>query len=93
MARTMTDGEILHHIQLDTVLMVEEFIKQHSGEFKKRQSWENLPRKMMFQTFCMIFDFLTDSGKLAMDREGKVAWIWNPELVKRFLRPELEVSR
>jgi len=48
---------------------------------------------MMYQTFCLIFDYLTDSGKLAMDRKGKVAWIWNPELVKRFLKPQLEVSR
>jgi len=72
--------------------MVEEFIKQHSGEFKKRQLWENLPRKMMYQTFCVIFDYLIDSGKLAVDREGKVAWIWNPELVQRFLKePELVV--
>jgi len=92
MTRITTEGEVLHYPQLDTVLMVEEFIKQHSGEFKKRQLWENLPRKMMYQTFCVIFDYLIDSGKLAVDREGKVAWIWNPELVQRFLKePELVV--
>ncbi len=91
MARTMMEREILHYPQLDTVLMVEEFIKQHSGEFKKRQLWENLPRKMMYQTFCVIFDYLMASGKMVTDREGKIAWIWNPELVKRFLKPELVV--
>lgn len=93
MARTMMEREIPHYPQLDTVLMVEEFIKKHSGEFKKRQLWENLPRKMMYQTFCVIFDYLMASGKLAMDREGKVAWIWNAELVKRFLKPRLELSK
>jgi len=87
----MMEREILHYPQLDTVLMVEEFIKQHSGEFKKRQLWENLPRKMMYQTFCVIFDYLMASGKMVTDREGKIAWIWNPELVKRFLKPELVV--
>lgn len=91
MARTMMEREILHYPQLDTVLMVEEFIRRHSGEFKKRQLWEHLPRKMMYQTFCVIFDYLMASGKLALDREGKVAWIWNPELVKKFLKPELVV--
>jgi len=91
MARTMMEREILHYPQLDTVLMVEEFIRQHSGEFKKRQLWENLPRKMMYQTFCVIFDYLIASGKLVTDREGKIAWIWNPELVKRFLKHELVV--
>lgn len=91
MARTMMEREILHYPQLDTVLMVEEFIKKHSGEFKKRQLWENLPRKMMYQTFCVIFDYLMASGKLATDREGKIAWIWNPELVKKYLRSGLVV--
>ena len=28
--------QILHYPQLDTVLMVEEFIRKHGGEYKKR---------------------------------------------------------
>jgi len=81
---------ILHYPQLDTVLMVEEFIKEHSGEFKKRSLWENLPKKMMYQTFQVIFDYLLDSHKIAVDNEGKICWIWNPELVRKYLaRPEL----
>ena len=85
MSQAVMEREILHYPQLDTVLMVEEFIKKHSGEFKKRQLWENLPRRMMYQTFCVIFDYLMDSGKIAMDREGKVAWIWDPEGVRKYL--------
>jgi hypothetical protein len=77
--------EILHYPQLDTVLMVEDFIKENSGDFKKRQLWENLPRKMMYQTFCVIFDYLLNSGKIVQDKEGYVVWIWNPELVKRYM--------
>ena len=76
---------ILHYPQLDTILMVEEFVKKHSGEFKKKSLWENLPRSTMYQTYCVIFDYLQDSGKIALDREGKIAWIWNPELVKKYL--------
>lgn len=76
---------ILHYPQLDTVLMVEEFIRKHSGEYKKRSLWENLPRKMMYQTFCVIFSYLASSNKIAVDKEGKIAWIWNPILVKRYL--------
>ena len=83
---------ILHYPQLDTVLMVEEFIREHSGEYKKRSLWEKLPRKMMYQTFCVIFDYLIESGKIAQDREGHLAWIWNPELVKKYLN-RLELSR
>lgn len=82
---------ILHYPQLDTVLMVEEFIREHSGEFKKRSLWEHLPKKMMYQTFCVIFDYLLESGKIAKDKEGKVGWIWNPKLVKKYLtRPDLK---
>ena len=75
----------LHSPQLDTVLMVESFIREHSGEFKKRASWENLPRKMMYQTFFVIIRYLQDSGKVAADADGKICWIFNPELMKRYL--------
>lgn len=78
------EEKILHYPNLDTILMVEEFIKEHSGEFKKRSLWENLPRKMMYQTFSLIIKYLEESGKIAFDSEKKIAWIWNPELVKRF---------
>ncbi len=76
---------ILHFPQLDTVLMVEKFIKENSGEFKKKSLWENLPKQMMYQTYCVIIDYLMNSGKVAVDKEGKIAWIWDPEGVKRYL--------
>lgn len=77
--------EILHYPQLDTVLMVEDFIRENSGEYKKRQLWEKLPRKMMYQTFCVIFDYLFSSGKIVADKEGYIVWIWNPEIVKKYM--------
>ena len=79
---------IIHYPRLDTVLMVEEFIKEHSGEFKKKALWENLPKKMMYQTFCTIFDYLMESGKIAVDKEGKICWIYNPELMKKYMERE-----
>ena len=85
MAQKLLQKNILHYPQLDTILMVEEFIKENSGEYKKRSLWENLPRKMMYQTFYVIFDYLVESGKIAIDKEGKIAWIWNPELVRKYM--------
>ncbi|MBU2590103.1 MAG: hypothetical protein KJ939_06025 [Nanoarchaeota archaeon] len=76
---------ILHYPQLDTVLMVEEFIKEYGGEFKKRSLWEHLPKKTMYQTFCVIFDYLLESNKIAIDKKGKICWIWDPEGVKKYL--------
>ncbi len=78
--------QILHYPRLDTVLMVEEFIRKHSGEFTKNKIWEKLPRKVMYQTFCVIFDYLLKSGKIAIDKEGKVAWIFDEEAVARYLK-------
>lgn len=74
-----------HSPQLDTVLMVESFIRDHSGEYKKRALRENLPKKMMYQTFSTILNYLQDSGKIATDADKKICWIYNPELINRYI--------
>ena len=74
-----------HSPQLDTVLMVESFIREHSGEYKKRALWENLPKKMMYQTFSTVIGYLQDSGKIALDADRKICWIYNQELINRYL--------
>lgn len=90
MPQTILQKNILHYPQLDTILMVEEFIRDNGGEYKKKSLWQHLPRKMIYQTYCVIFDYLSESGKIAVDREGKICWIWNPELVKKYLsKPHL----
>lgn len=76
---------ILHYPQLDTVLMVEEFIREYSGEYRRKELWQRLPKKMMYQTFQVILAYLLESGKIVTDKEGKIVWIWNPELVKKYL--------
>ena len=76
---------VLRYPRLDTILMVEKFIQDYGGEFKKRQLWERLPKKMMYQTFCVVFEYLLESGKIGIDKEGKICWIWDPEGVKRYL--------
>ena len=80
--------QILHYPRLDTVLMVEEMIKEHCGEFKKKRLWESLPRKVMYQTYCTIIDYLLESHKIAIDKEGKIGWIYYPEGVKERLKHE-----
>ncbi len=90
MALLLKQKNILHYPQLNTVLMVETFMKENSGEYKKKNLWEHLPKKMMYQTFCVIFDYLLESSKIAQDKEGKIAWIWDPEGVKKYLAKDLE---
>lgn len=77
--------KILHYPRLDSVLMVEKFIYDNSGEYKKKQIWEKLPKKMMYQTFSLIIDYLIYTGRIAADSMGKIAWIWDPKGVEKYL--------
>ncbi len=78
--------KVLRYPRLDTVLMVEGFIKDHDGELKKRKLWESLPKKMMYQTYCVVIDYLISSNKISIDSEGKIGWIYYPEKVKELLK-------
>ncbi|MBW2990353.1 hypothetical protein KY348_01470 [Candidatus Woesearchaeota archaeon] len=77
-------NNVLRFPRLDTVLMVENFIKKHDGEFKKSKLWNSLPKKMMYQTFCVIVNYLLYSHKVSIDSEGKVGWIYYPELARKY---------
>ena len=79
-------NKILRYPRLDTVLMVEGFIRKHDGEFKKRKLWESLPKKMMYQTFCVVIEYLLYSRKVSIDAEGKIGWIHYPEIARRLAR-------
>lgn len=85
MLKSFNKKYVPHYPNLDTVLMVEEFIHKHSGEYKKKALWMHLPKKMMYQTFCIILSYLIDSNKIVVDKEGWVIWIWDPEGVKYFM--------
>ncbi len=82
---------VLHSPTLESVLMVEKVAKEYSGELGKYQLWKKLPRKMMYQTFQSILDYLVESNKIIIDRDGKVIWIWDPEGVRKILQKNLIV--
>jgi hypothetical protein len=87
----MNIKNILHYPRLDTVLAVEKMICENSGEYTKTQIWDRLPKKIMYQTFSLIIDYIMEIGKIAVDKEGKICWIWNPELIRKYLkRKDLE---
>ncbi len=70
---------------LETIRMVEAFIEEHSGEYKKKALWQGLPKKMMYQTFNNTIQYLLESNKIAMDKEGYVVWIWDPAIARKYL--------
>jgi hypothetical protein len=65
---------------LQTVLMVEKFIKDNSGSYKKSGLFKELPKQVMWQTFQVIIEYLKDNNKIGFDRDGFCVWVWNPEL-------------
>ncbi len=70
--------------RLETVIMVERFIKAHSGEFKKTELLHKLPKKMMWGTFNVILQYLWDNNKIGIDKNGDIIYIWSPEAGKLF---------
>ena len=84
----MNDNSIIHYPRLDTVIMVENKIKSEEEWESKRQLWLSLDKRIMYQTFNVIISYLQDSGKIVI-KNGKIIWIWNPELVKRYSNSSL----
>lgn len=80
---------LMHSPTLESVLRVEETIRKHSGELGKYQLWKKLPRKMMYQTFQTIVNYLEQSNKIIIDSSGKMVWIWNPALIRKLVRQGL----
>jgi len=77
---------------LQTVLMVEDFVDENSGEYKKTELFKNLPKKVMWQTFQVIMEYLESIHKIAYDKEGYVVYIWNPEFYNKIKEmPEVKI--
>ncbi len=82
---------VLHSPTLESVLMVEKTIEKYSQECGRYQLWKKLPRKMMYQAFQVILDYLEQSGKIIIDNEGCIMWIFNPQRIKRLIQEDLMV--
>ena len=77
---------------LQTVMMVEKFIDKNSGEYKKTELFNKLPKKVMWQTFQVIMEYLESTLKIAYDNQGYVVYIWNLEFYERIKNsPEVKI--
>ena len=86
MATQVLKNPFVRSPTLDTVLMVEKTIEKYSGEYNRTELWKNLPKKVMWQTYLVILEYLENINKIAFDREEKIAYIWNPKLAKKLRR-------
>jgi hypothetical protein len=86
------ENKVARSPTLQTVLMVEKFIDDNSGEYTKTQLFNNLPKKVMWQTFQVIMEYLESINKIAIDSEGVIGYIWNPEFYEKIKnRPKIKL--
>ena len=84
--------KVLHYPRLDTVLMVEDTIKNADDYLTKSALWRVLPKQMHYQTLSYIIDYLEDLGKIFIGKDRKIVWTWDPEGIKEMLaNPHLRV--
>ncbi len=76
-------SEVLRYPRLDTVLMIEEAIRKAKGDKTVTEIWKSLPKKVMWQTFVTTLDYLEYSGKVFVEPDKTITWLWNPALLKR----------
>ena len=85
-------NEIARSPTLQTVLMVEKFIDDNSGAYKKTELFNKLPKKVMWQTFQVIMEYLENSLRIVYDKEGYVVYIWNPKFYEKIKnRPQIKI--
>ena len=79
----MTQLKYDHEPRLDTILMVENAIKESGSYPTKKELLKNLPRKMQYQTFIRILNYLESSNKIVISNR-RIIWVFadNPKLQK-----------
>lgn len=67
-------SKVLHEPQLDTILMVEKAIKDAVEYPSRMELWRSLPRKIQYQTFKRILEYLEASNKIVFNK-GRIVWV------------------
>lgn len=82
-----TKNEVLHYPRLDTILKVENTIRNASGPVSKNEIDRRIGKTIMRPTLNVILDYLETSGKIAVLKEG-IIWIYKEDISER-LREKL----
>jgi hypothetical protein len=80
--------QVLHYPRLDTVLNVEKVVKNSKDPLSKNEIDRRLEKKIMRPTLNLILNYLEESGKIVLLKEG-IVWIYEEEISKK-LKKKLE---
>lgn len=69
----------LHYPRLDTILNVEKVIKESKDPLAKNEIDRRLEKQIMRQTLNIILEYLENSGKIAILKEG-IIWIYHEDI-------------
>ena len=85
-------SNILHEPRLDTILMVEQAIKDSGNYPTKKELWNSLPKKMQYQTFNRVLEYLESSNKIVLDGSS-VVWVFpDNEKLTRLLKESTKLK-
>lgn len=71
-----------------TASLIEHFIEENSGEYNKKKLYSVFSGKINLKDFKRVIADLREAGKIAIDREGTIVWIWYPELRDKYINPK-----
>ena len=78
--------------RLDSILMAEKALFKYKSDKTVTQIWKLLPKKMMWTTFTTILDYLEYSGKIHIEKDRTVTWLWNPSKIEEMKAKGLVIS-
>jgi hypothetical protein len=81
----MKNNQLIHSPTLESIRMVEKTAKKYSQEYGKYQLWKKLPKKMMYQTYSAILEYLEESGKIMVCKDRCIIYTFNPKLLQKMI--------
>lgn len=82
--------QVLHYPRLDTVLSVEGIIRKAKEPLSKNEIDRRLSKKIMRPTLNLILNYLEESGKIAILKDG-IIWIYKEDISNK-LKSKLRKS-
>jgi len=68
--------------------------KNHYDNYRDRtltEIWRALPKKVLWTTYTTILDYLEYSGKIHVEPDKTVTWLWDPEGIVKLKKNRLVV--
>ena len=74
--------QILHYPRLDTILNVEHVLQNALDPLSKNELDRRLEKKIMRPTLNVILNYLEESGKILLTKQG-IIWIYKRDISKK----------